>query len=512
MPITSGRFFLAAAGLTLIFRFWLAAALPMTGDEAYFYWWGRQPDWGFYDHPPMIGWWLAALLTVSDAAWWLRLPQIVQPLLLALAVRLAWPRLFPPAAGQRDAVASLILLAPPFAWNVLVTTDTALVYCAVLSGLAWLRAVRGEEAGEAGVWRWYLLAGLLLAGAVLSKYFAALLGFSYLVDALRRQKASAWRGLAIVYACCIPALGLMAWWNSGHCWTNYLFNFVNRHSGANTGFNLRTPLLYLVTLLYVLTPPAVWMLWRKASGCRATSAESATERSLSLLAAVPLMLFALLSFFKTIGLHWALSFVPFALLLAVRHGASGALEKLVRFCAGFAALHVVLFAVLASLPLETWRSLNVYPSMVLTFDGRQLVERARIGATLLASDGYSNAAILGYQQRRHVPVLGPGSGHARHDDILTDWRELDGRDITVLRKTAPNPGEYDGWFRRVSIDDFEYRGARFWVVRGEGFDYASYRDTVLDAIRRQYYAVPARLPLTGCYFCDRYFPGEPCRR
>ena len=34
-------------GLTLLFRFWLGSALPMTGDEAYFIWWGWQPDWGF---------------------------------------------------------------------------------------------------------------------------------------------------------------------------------------------------------------------------------------------------------------------------------------------------------------------------------------------------------------------------------------------------------------------------------------------------------------------------------
>ncbi|MFN4149279.1 MAG: ArnT family glycosyltransferase, partial [Rhodocyclaceae bacterium] len=186
----------------------------MTGDEAYFYWWGRQPDWGFYDHPPMIGWWLAGLIWVSDAAWWLRLPQIVQPILLALAVRWAWPRLFPALASRRDTAALLVLLAPANVWNVLITTDTALVYFAVLSGLAWLLASRDDD------WRWYLVCGLLLAGAVLSKYFAALLGFAYLVDALRRRSLQDLRGLVIVYACCIPALGLMIWWNSEHCWTN----------------------------------------------------------------------------------------------------------------------------------------------------------------------------------------------------------------------------------------------------------------------------------------------------
>ena len=89
----TGRLFTALLVLTLVFRFWLAAAFPITGDEAYFVWWGWKPDWGFYDHPPMIGWWLAALLQVADAEWWLRLPVIVQPALLALAVYWALPRL-----------------------------------------------------------------------------------------------------------------------------------------------------------------------------------------------------------------------------------------------------------------------------------------------------------------------------------------------------------------------------------------------------------------------------------
>jgi len=56
------------------------------------------------------------------------------------------------------------------------------------------------------------------------------------------------------------------------------------------------------------------------------------------------------------------------------------------------------------------------------------------------------------------------------------------------------------------------RGARFWRVKGEGFDYPAYRDGVLAPVRRKYYAIPAWLPQTACYMCDRYFPGETCRR
>ncbi len=499
--LTPGRLFLLFAGLTLAFRLWLAAVFPITGDEAYFIWWGKVPDWGFYDHPPMIGWWLAGLLSVADAAWWLRLPQVVQPVLLALAVRWAWPRLWPAQAEQRDWVALLVLLAPVNVWNVLVTTDTALIYFAVLSGLAWLRATQDDDL------RWYGLAGVLLAGAVLSKYFAALLGFAFLIDVLRRRSARAFAGLAIAYACTVPALVLMAWWNSEHCWTNYMFNFVNRH-GANTGLNLTTPFLYPAMLLYIFTPPVMWTLLRR----RPASADFSLDRSLLVLTAIPLLLFALLSLVKTIGLHWVLSFVPFGLMLAARHLTAVALQKLVLFFLGFAVLHIAAAFTISRLPLETWRSSGFYSGGVLTFDSQALIERAAPGDSLLVSDGYSNAVILGYNFRRYVPVLGMASSHARHDDILTDWRAQDGRDITVLRKTEPQPAEYDGWFASVTAESFEYRGARFWVVRGRGFDYAAYRETVLADVRRRYYALPSWLPQRGCYFCDRYFEGQACTR
>lgn len=500
-----GRLFLAVAGLTLAFRFWLAAVLPITGDEAYFIWWGKVPDWGFYDHPPMIGWWLAGLLSVADAEWWLRLPQVVQPVLLALAVRWAWPRLWPAQTEYRDWVALLVLLAPVNVWNVLVTTDTALIYCAVLSGLAWLFATRDDD------FRWYAVAGIFLAGAVLSKYFAALLGFAYLIDVLRRRTSRGFVGLVIVYACTVPALLLMAWWNSEHCWTNYMFNFVNRH-GANTGLNLTTPFLYPAMLLYVLTPPVMWRLLRRRSLATEASADFSIDHSLLVLTAVPLLLFALLSLVKTIGLHWVLSFVPFALMLVVRRQTTIALQKLVLFFLGFAMLHIAAIFTLSRLPLETWRSSSFYPGLVLTVESRALVERAASDDSLLVSDGYSNAVILGYNLRRYVPVLGMASSHARHDDILTDWRAHDGRDITVLRKSEPKPAEYDRWFASVITESFEQRGARFWVVRGKGFDYAAYRETVLADVRRRYYALPPWLPQRGCYFCDRYFEGQACTR
>ena len=46
------RWYFTALLLTLGFKFWLARALPLTGDEAYFVNWGDYPDWGFLGFRP----------------------------------------------------------------------------------------------------------------------------------------------------------------------------------------------------------------------------------------------------------------------------------------------------------------------------------------------------------------------------------------------------------------------------------------------------------------------------
>lgn len=491
----------------LAFRLWLAAALPITGDEAYFIWWGKFPDWGFYDHPPMIGWWLAAQLTLGQAAWWLRMTSVLQPFVLAAAVLFMLPRIWPNLDEERRWWAALFtLLAPAAVWNVLITTDTPLVYFSVFSGLAWLRARRDYS------FAWYFLSGVFLAGAVLSKYFVALLGFAYLIDTLWRSNPKKIEGLTITYLCMLPALALMAWWNAGHCWPNFMFNFINRNEGAAASW--QSPLLYAAMMLYLLTPSATWALSKTVLASTAPQDQgSARTGPLAILAITPLLLFALLSLFKNIGLHWVLSFLPFAFTLLALRLDKKALARIGKFIAGFATLHVIAFIAVAQLPLETWQRTKWYDSAVLAFEGKSIAEHLKPYEKdyVFASDGYADASTQGWNSGHYFIVFGEASSHARHDDILTDFRPLAGRNILILRKSAPQPGEYAVYFRDVQVESFALHGTNFYLVLGHGFDYPRYRDTVLAAVKRKYYALPAWLPQTGCFFCERYFPEQPCR-
>ncbi len=78
MPGSPKRLFFTLLAITTLLKLWLAAAIPFTSDEAYFYQWGAHPDWGgFYDHPPMAGWWLWALQQWSSHPLVLRLPAVL---------------------------------------------------------------------------------------------------------------------------------------------------------------------------------------------------------------------------------------------------------------------------------------------------------------------------------------------------------------------------------------------------------------------------------------------------
>ncbi|MFM1987760.1 MAG: hypothetical protein RJA99_717 [Pseudomonadota bacterium] len=518
-PDAWSRAFAAALVVATAFRIWLSFALPFTGDEAYFWYWGKNPDWGFYDHPPMIGWWMAALSGLSDAPAVQRLPALLGPIVIALATRALLAPMGPTVACG---AATLIVLAPLNAVNVAVTTDAPLMVFAFLAMVAYLRALRTGRPID------HLFAGLLLGGALLSKYFAGLLALALGGHRLVSRAPGRGPGLALLVAGTLPAAALMIAWNQANCWPNVMFNLVNRH--GNAGFEWWRPLLYVVTLAYVLGVPVLaWLLGDRPRSAAATEpAGRVRDAALAWMTALPFGLFAVLSLAKPIGLHWLACFVaPATWLFALRAGERGPAEAArrlriaIRVAAAVAVVHWIAVIVLAALPTETFARWRSYPGLVLTKHGDELLAKLEPWrADLWAMEGYSPAVTLGHQDRvrrtsrdnDRILVFGPGSSHARHDDILTDWRAAAGRDVLIVLRAPPQPGEFDRFFERIERHEVVVRGATFHLVRGIGFRYEPYRDEVLDAVRARWYAVPTWLPTGPCYFCDRYFPDRACHR
>ncbi len=504
-------FWIALLVLTAL-RAWFAAALPMTSDEAYFAQWGRHPDWGFYDHPPMIGWWLALLGQVSGSRFVLRLPALLAPPLLAA---LGWALMRRRGETLAWSTATLVLLVPLNAWNVAITTDIPLMLFTASAVALYLRALSSGRTMD------FLYTGLALSGALLSKYFAALLAIALLVHLVSRPTRASLHGLLWIVVGSLPGAAIQIAWNAQNCWPNVMFNLLNRHGDA--ALSWRTPLLYAVSVAYVLTPPVAWRLLRgsreapDAAGANgeAPAARRALRdrRALRFLALVPLAIFALLSLVKTIGLHWLASFVFPAVLWFALSASARSMARALAFASVFALAHWILIGALAAVPLEAFRAWSGYPGLVMTVRSDELAAALAPWRSthVIAADGYSPAATIGYALGEHVIVFGPGTSHARHDDILTDFRALDGKDVLIVRRRSDRIGEFDAYFEHATHATITLSGATFHLVDGRGFRYERYREQILDRIRRRYYAVPRWLPGDACYFCDRYFPDRSCR-
>ena len=502
MTLDARRALFPVLAATFALKLLLAAFVPFSGDEAYFLIWGQHPDFGFYDHPPMVGWLLWLMLRVSDAEWVLRLPVVLFTSFIGYGLY----RLLRDWDEEKAALIALIYLLSPMNWlGFIITTDAGLIFFSFIT--VWLLA-RGLQSGKTKHFVW---AGVAFGLACLSKYFAALLGLALIAYWAFTPSARAQsRKFLWLFLAALPFIALNVYWNYGHCWANIMFNVYNRHDNAGVAWH--KPLLYGALHLYLMTPLAVWWLIKRRAALGGVLKDE-RFRLLAFVVALPMVVFALLSFVKVIGLHWLLSFYPFVFALLAYWLSRDQLVGLLRFMRYYAGAHLVLFAVILLMPMAAWQATPYARGAVLMFKTAELLEQVEPyrNRFVLASEGYSMAAILSYAARTNVLVFGEASSHARHDDIVTDFRELNGKNILVLLKQTPVFDRYGPYFKSIEFSEVTLHGAKFYLVLGQGFDYPAYREQVLRRVKDKYYAVPAYLPMGNCYFCERYFPNEICR-
>ncbi len=502
-PASLSRWLLAAGLFSLLLRLWISVTFPVTGDEAFFYWWGVYPDWGYSDHPPMVGWLIALMrATLGDSLWSIRLPIVLLP--LALGAALWWA--LKPAGKVRAAWAVLFFWLAPLNWlNVLITTDTPLIFWSVLSVAALMRAEQ-RAALDRAAYGLYALSGLFLGCAFLSKYFSVVLGFSYLVYFVlyRRERLA---GFALLVLCALPGPAINIAYNMSHGWSNIMFNVYNRNEDAV--FEWRKPLTYVGMMVYLITPVAVWMAVRYRE---ALMAAARSQRLLACLVVVPLLFFALLSGKKVIGLHWVLSFYPFGFAFLAFALPADRLKACAKGLAVFAGLHVLAVAGLYMTSLDTWKTTKLYPQIIRSYKTAEMLQQVTAPGVVLMGEAYTPASIFGFERREYMPVFGVGKFHARQDDMLVDFSLYQGKTVRVIVADKPRLEEFAPYFESVRVLSFEQDGVPFYAVEGTGFKYQAYREGVLGTIFKRYFNIPSWLPMTGCPFCVRYCGQVRCPR
>jgi len=499
---TADRLFLQSLVITTLIRAVMAAIVPLTGDEAYFVVWGEHLDFGYYDHTPMAGWWLGAVLALGKSVWLMRLPALLTTIAVALLI---WRVARGFDAEKAGWIGALYLWSPHGVLNVLTTTDTPLLFFSALAGLFVYRAARDGRAAD------YLLTGLFIGLAFLSKYFAVLLGVGIAVLLLGFCGRPRWGGVLLVLVGALPSIAINVAWNYEHGWPNIMFNLYNRTRDA--GFSLGNPLAFIAVSVLPLGPIA-WQLLKPRAAGRASWSEAwrawRTNGAVAFVVcfAVSMALLLLVSFQKTVGAHWVLGFFPLFFIALVSLFTAEALRRMVRPMVVFGASLCAVGTIAVFLPVEILRGHKSYDSVVLGTHMDEVLAalEPHRAEYRLTTPSYAKSAMLSFFSDTYVPVLGQGSYHGRQDDFITDLREFDGRKIMVLCDTPARVVRSREWFDRSEVETISVRGAEFSVVLGDGFQFATYRDTVIEPQVARYYRMPAWLARISkpSFFLERY--------
>jgi 4-amino-4-deoxy-L-arabinose transferase-like glycosyltransferase len=209
-------------GLTM-FRLWAASQTGLLPDEAYYWLWSRSPQAGYYDHPPMIAWWIWFSSEVfGQSAFGIRL----LPVLSTAADTLLTCAVAREAGLDRraSAIAGMLLNAMfMFGLNAAVATPDAPAITFWL--LALWALVRLRRTGNMTLW---LAVGLFAGFGCASKYTNFFLGpgicFCIALDRDFRARCSvAWIAAGLLVATVVFAPVFL--WNMQNGWVSFAKQF-----------------------------------------------------------------------------------------------------------------------------------------------------------------------------------------------------------------------------------------------------------------------------------------------
>lgn len=462
----------------LLLKIALAFYIPILGDEAYFIKWGQHLDLGYYDHPPMIGWWLGFMLLFSDNMIWLRFPAILTPFIIGMIIYKTLTN--NNVTSYKAALVTYVyLLLPASLFNVVMTTDTPLIFFSCLFYYFYYQSLECNKG--------YTQLGLVSGFMILSKYFSALLFFSAALHYIKYGKFN--RLLVVTLLLTIPAIALHVYWNYYHCWANFNFNFGQRTSK----FNFINFPIYCATLLFILFPiflPLIKNIFKPSASHHQTTAKYFFF--------IPLLLFSFLSFFSVIGGHWLFSFIPF-IFLFLGFVDNIVWKRILIITALYAIVHLVVFIMAISFPYTLFKGkISAIDSVYIdTMYWCQQFERIDPDA-IIATTSYSKSAVLSYHCKKDVVVLGEGSKHGRADDFIVDFKKLDGRNVLLFAGEAEKVNK---WFINTKEISINYKNDKVSIVLGEGLQYQAYLNEVLLSIKKSYYNKFSFLP-QACTIAD----------
>jgi dolichol-phosphate mannosyltransferase len=304
--------------LAVILKFIYAGRVELMPEEAYYWNYAQHLDIGYLDHPPMVGWLIAAgTAALGDTDFGVRIGALFCGAIASVFIYRLTRDMFGAASGL---VAVVLAQTLPFFFltGILMTPDAPLM-------AAWAGALyflyRALIKDQARAW-WGV--GLCLGLGLLSKYTIALLGFSTLVFMIFDVRSRHWLRRFEPWAAALLAAIIFSpviAWNARNDFASFAFQ-TSRRLADRPQFAL---LKLVGSILVLLTPTgavaAVRELLRRtapqvdreeeAAAAASSGAEAADAaerrrgwRFIQIAVLTPLAVFALFSLRHEVKLDW----------------------------------------------------------------------------------------------------------------------------------------------------------------------------------------------------------------
>jgi 4-amino-4-deoxy-L-arabinose transferase-like glycosyltransferase len=402
------RLALCLAALAVL-RLLTAATIPLTEDEAYYRLWAQHPRLGYYDHPPMVAWWIwAGVHLVGDNALGVRLLPALSSVLTTVMVFDLGRRL----GAARDGLVAALL------YNCTLTVGVGAILAIpdVPASLFWVSALwlvaeATRDPPRATLSKspyWWRAAGAAAGLACLSKYSALFLGpglllWLSLTAGGRARLKTPWPWLAALAALAIFAVNIV--WNAQHHWLTFAKQFGRVSPGR---FAPRYLVEFLVGQALLLNPVVALL----AALGAAKAWRSRARAGVALLAAassLPFLLYLILhSLHDRVQAHWPVPLYPAAALLAA-HALKDApawrtgLARWAPLGAGLTSLALIYMALPHGLPIkgDPAAPLRDWPGFAQRIDRL----RGQDGAAWIGTLSYGVNGQLQAQHRLGAPVL-----------------------------------------------------------------------------------------------------------
>lgn len=321
-----------------IVRIAAAAVIPLTEDEAYYRLWAQHPALGYYDHPPMVAWWIwAGTHLAGDTALGVRLLPVLASLLTTAVVFDLGARL----GERRTGLVAAIL------YNATLTVGAGAILAIpdVPASLFWISALWLTAQAVRDDGRWWLGAGVAAGLACLAKYSAlflapgVLLWLASTVEG-RRQLTRPWPWLAATIATAVFSANIV--WNADHHW----LTFAKQFGRVSPGRFAPRYLTEFLAAQFVLLNPAVAILAGLGAFKAWRTREQASVAWMAAATSAPFLAYLTLhSLHDRVQAHWPVPLYPACALLAAfaLEAAAGWRAKLGRWApAGYGLIALAL--------------------------------------------------------------------------------------------------------------------------------------------------------------------------